>query len=140
MISDKNRKILRYVLFGLVMLSVVLGIKAMYIDLYNPGSTDARELNSIMNYIFVTTMVCSIPLLIEKVKKFQAWETEYSNADYDTQKAMLWVTAKPILKKVGVALLLTVIVSIVLVVWWHPSPEIVANYKEFYSPKVVTFP
>ena len=123
------------------MLSAYAGISAMYLDLNNPGSLEARQINDLVNDIFVITILCSLPLLIEKLKGFKEWESKYNACDDTDKNAMVWAILKPLLIKIGFVIVLAFIIAMIMQSYFGFDQKTMENYKQFYSnPKPIDLP
>lgn len=117
-----------------------IGIKAMFLDLHNPGSLEARELNGYVNWIVVGTVVVSIPLLIEKFKLFQVWGRKLESSTEEEQLVMIKTALTPIVKKSLFILTMVVILAFIIQVYGGFTPEEIAHYKAYYSQKPIGYP
>ncbi len=130
---DRHRKILRAILFISIIPSMYFGIKAMLLDLYNPGSLEARDLNGLVNTTFWITVVIALPLVYEKIKKGMVWINKFESLNTGEQSKMIWQVTKPIVVQILIVVALAVVAAIVLTSYFDISPDVIQNYKDYYS-------
>ena len=130
-----RRKILKGIVILFTLVSVYFGLNAVFIDLYNPGSLDAKYNNDITNYLFVISIIVMLPLLIEKIYFLRYWIASYEILSLEDQQNVVWKAVKPVIIQVCFVLLLVLIASIVLSWYWQIPPDVIQNYTEYYSPK-----
>lgn len=130
---DRHRKILKAILILSILPSFYFGIKAMFIDLYNPGSLEARELSDMVNNIFWVTIVVAIPLVYEKMKKATAWIDGFNSKSNTEQRKILMDISKPILIQMCIVVVLAIVSAILIVQFFHIPPEVMQNYTDYYS-------
>ncbi len=109
-----------------------LGLKAMFIDLYNPGSLEARELNNMVNRFFWVSMIFAVPLLYEKVKRFNKWYDSFITLPTYSQQKTIFNLLKPVLVQIIVVLILAVVVAIIISMYFNIPPEVIQNYQDYY--------
>lgn len=105
----------------------------MFIDLYNPGSLEARELNDQVNRLFVVSMIFAVPLLYDKAVRFSKWYHTSQTLSQEELNATILKTIKPVLVQVGIVILLSVIASIIIATYFNIPPEVIQNYQNYYS-------
>lgn len=109
------------------------GIKAMLLDLYNPGSPEARELNGLVNTTFWITIVIALPLAYEKIKNAMVWINKFESLNSGEQSKVIWHVTKPILIQILIVVALAVVAAIIITHYFNISPEVIQNYKDYYS-------
>lgn len=122
-----------------ILASFYFGLKGVFIDLYNPGSQIARNYSDIVNWISIGTVIIAIPLLIEKYQKLKAWESKITSMSEDNRQQEWKKAIMPILKQIIIVVVLAVIASIFLSMYWNIPPEVVANYQQYYEGKYMCF-
>ncbi len=135
-LTDKQRKVIRVLLVLSVVASMYLGLKGVFIDLYNPGSPVARQYSDIVNWMFIGTLVIALPLLFEKYQRLSKWHDAYDALPIERQRMAMWKATKPIIRQVIIVMALVVITSIVLAWYWQIPPEVMANYQSYYQGEV----
>ena len=97
-----------------IVVSLYFGLKGVFIDLYNPGSLVAKHYSDIVTWIFVGTVLLSIPLLIEKFQRISKWHDKLDTTPTNKQSALIWTATKPIIKWGLMIVALAFIISIIL--------------------------
>ncbi len=105
----------------------------MLLDLYNPGSLEARQLNGLVNTTFWITIVIALPLAYEKIKKGMVWINNFESLNAGEQSKVIWSVTKPIIIQILIVVALAVVAAIFLTSYFHISPDVIQNYKEYYS-------
>ena len=130
---DSNKKILKVLLVLSIIPSAYLGIKAMFIDLYNPGSLEARELNDLVNRLFIVSFIFAAPLLFDKYHSILKWKQEYETLSEDEQRTSIIKAIKPVIVQVLFIIALAVGASIIITMYFNIPPEVIKNYQDYYS-------
>lgn len=132
-LTPKQRVALKAILVLSVVASMYLGLKGVFIDLYNPGSPVARQYSDIVNWMFVGTLIIALPLLIEKFQKLSKWHDAYDALPVDMQHVVLWKAAKPVIKQAITLMALVVLASILISLYWQIPPNVMADYQNYYQ-------
>lgn len=109
-------------------------IMAAYIDLYNPGSSQAMIITNIAKSFMLFTVLSSLPLWIEKgivIKKWVAYID--SITDQDFKRDEINKVLKPILKHAMLIIIMVVIACVFIQVFNPVSSETIENYIQYYS-------
>ena len=128
---DGHRKILKALLIISVIPSLYFGLKAMFMDLYNPGSAEAREIAKTVDLLFWVSIVLAAPLAYEKVMSFSKWHDWFSSLSVEEQRTVIWGKAKPIL--IQIAFIVVIAVVVALVVQAYMPQTVLDNYTNYYS-------
>lgn len=105
----------------------------MFVDLYNPGSIEARELNDTVNRFFWVSMIFAAPLLYEKATRFNKWYDSFITLPVTSQQKTIFNLLKPVLIQIIVVLILAVVAAIIISVYFNIPPEVIQNYQTYYS-------
>lgn len=132
-LTHKQRVALKTLLVLSVVASVYLGLKGVFIDLYNPGSPVARWYSDVVNWMFIGTLIISIPLLVEKFQRLSKWHDQFNALPLKEQHATLWKATKPFVKQAITLVVLIVLASILISWYWQIPPEVMTNYQSYYS-------
>lgn len=132
-LTDSERKALKALLLLSVIVSLIFGLKGVFIDLYDPGSPVARQYSDLVNVIFVLTLLTSLPLFFEKYKKLTKWHDRFSSSGAKEQRAMLWNAARPYIIQMVIIAVITIVASVVIAYVWQIPPDVMTAYKDYYS-------
>lgn len=132
-LTNRERKLLKAALILSVVISAYLGIKGLFIDLYNPGSPVARQYSDWVNRIFIVTILISLPLLIEKYNKATTWLDGVESMEPKEVSGALWKATKPILTQAFVVVIIAIIASVIIAWYWHIPPDVALRYQNYYS-------
>lgn len=136
---DRTKIILRWILFSLVLLSAYLSMKAMYVDLYNPGSPYARQLAGYNNWILVATFIVSLPLLHDKLKAVEHWLSEWQFKSPHERARIKRNTIRRFAFQISV-MFVVLFAAAFVIQHYYPIPEqVVTNYTMFYSTSTNPF-
>lgn len=109
-------------------------ITAAYMDLYNPGSSQAMTITDIAKSFMLFTVLSSLPLWIEKgivIKKWVAYID--SITDQDFKRDEITKVLKPILKHAMLIIIMVIIACVFIQVFNPISSETIENYIQYYS-------
>ena len=131
-LTHKQRVALKALLVLSVVVSVYLGLKGVFIDLYNPGSPVARWYSDVVNWMFLGSIIVALPLLIEKYQRLSKWHDMFDSLSGEEQRGAIATAAKPLIKQVITIIVLVVLASIIISLYWQIPPDVMANYKSYY--------
>lgn len=131
LLSKKSLMLCRSVVLTVLIVACGTTITAAFIDLYTPGSMVAKQLSEFIYLLLGVTVVFSIPLLGDKIERFEKWQMLPDN-----EKDMIFnKTFKKLVKDIFVMVIMA-IVAIILFSWIWPhiaTPEVIENYQNYYS-------
>jgi len=103
-------------------------------DLYNPGSSQARMITDTAKYFMLFTVLSSLPLWIEKGIIIKKWVSYIdSMTDQDIKRDEINKVLKPIVKHAILIIIMVMIACIFIQVFNPVSPETIDNYIQYYS-------
>ena len=137
--SDKifttaQRTLLKSMVFLFLMGAACSLITSAYMDLYSPGSLQAREVSDIAKTFMLFTVLSSLPLWIEKGIVIKKWVTYIDSiTDEDLKRTEIYRILKPIIKHVAIICIMIIIACVFIQLFNPVSPETIDNYIRYYS-------
>jgi hypothetical protein len=134
-LTDSNRKILKAILVISILPSMYFGLQAMFIDLYNPGSAEARELAGRVDSLFWITFIVALPLLYEKIRFADKWFDSFNAMSFSDKMKVVIPNAKKVFVQFLIVLFLAVVSAIIIQYYLNIPPEVIQNYQDYYNSK-----
>lgn len=132
--STAQRTLFRSMVIIFLMGAAASVITAAYMDLYTPGSLQARTITEIAQWFMVFTVLSSIPLWIEKGIVIKKWVSHIDSiTDQDVKRVEINKVLKPIIKHAAIICIMVIIACVFIQVLNPISPDVIENYIRYYS-------
>jgi len=132
--TTAQRTLLKSMVFIFLMGAACSLITSSYMDLYSPGSLQAREVSDIAKLFMLFTVLSCLPLWIEKGIVIKKWVTYIDSiTDKDLKRTEILKVLKPIVKHVAIICIMIIIACVFIQLYNPISPETIDNYIQYYS-------